>query len=141
MLVFAGVTAMERSVTAATVRAAVPEIPPDAAVIVVWPVAAAVASPLEPAALLMEATPGADEVQFTDAVRFCVLLSEYVPEAVNCWVAPTVILGFTGLTVIDRSVTGVLPPPPPPLQPTARARTRAAINILLDLIDVHSWWD
>ena len=32
-----------------------------------------------------------------------VLLSEYVPAAVNCWVCPTVMNGFTGVTTIDCS--------------------------------------
>jgi hypothetical protein len=44
--------------------------------IAVVPAAIAVASPLEPPALLMEATEGADEVQVADVVKFCVLLSE-----------------------------------------------------------------
>ena len=59
-----------------TVRVVEPEIPPTAAVIVVWPAATDVALPLEPAALLMEATEGTDDVQLTDCVRSCVLLSE-----------------------------------------------------------------
>jgi hypothetical protein len=39
------------------------------AVIVVVPAAMAVASPCEPAALLIDATPGTEELQVTEAVR------------------------------------------------------------------------
>ena len=59
-----------------TVRTVVPEMLPDIAVIVVKPAATDVARPLEPAALLMVATPAADEIQVTDVVRSCVELSE-----------------------------------------------------------------
>jgi len=70
------VTERERSVAGFTVRVVVPEMLPDAALIVVAPAATDVASPFEPAALLMVATPALDELQVTDAVRFCVVLSE-----------------------------------------------------------------
>ena len=59
-----------------TVSVAIPEMFPDAAVIVVEPAATDVANPLEPAALLMVATPPVDEPQVTAVVRFCVVLSE-----------------------------------------------------------------
>jgi hypothetical protein len=59
-----------------TVRVVEPEMFPDVAVIVVVPTAFGVASPFDPAALLMVATDPAEELQFTDVVRFCVLLSE-----------------------------------------------------------------
>ncbi len=71
-----------------TVSVAVPVTLPDVAVIVVEPVAPAVANPLELDALLMDAIVVLDELQVTVAVRFCVELSEYVPVAVNCWVVP-----------------------------------------------------
>ena len=76
MLGLVGVTAMDTSVAEVTVSVVDPDLLPDVAVIVVEPAAAAVASPLEPAALLMVATPVLDEFQVTDAVRFCVVLSE-----------------------------------------------------------------
>ena len=41
------------------------------------------------------------------AVRFCVLLSLYVPVAVNCCVGPLAIDGFAGVTAIDCSVAAV----------------------------------
>jgi hypothetical protein len=76
MLEVVGVTAMDTSVAGVTVRVADPDMLPDVAVIVVEPAATDVAKPLEPAALLMAATPAADEFQVTDAVRSCVVLSE-----------------------------------------------------------------
>ena len=67
-----------------TVSDVVPETLPDVAAIVVEPAAADVANPLLPAALLMVATPVEEELQVTEFVRFCVVLSEYLPVAVNC---------------------------------------------------------
>jgi hypothetical protein len=58
-----------------TVSVAPPVTLPDIAVIVVEPAATAVAKPLEPAALLIAATPMLDELQVTAVVRFCVELS------------------------------------------------------------------
>jgi hypothetical protein len=34
-------------------------------------------------------------------------LSEKVPVAVNCWLVPTALLGFVGVTAMDTSVDGV----------------------------------
>ncbi len=63
-------------VIAVTVSVAVPETLPDVALMVVDPAATAVASPCEPAALLIVATPVLDELQVTTVVRICVVLSE-----------------------------------------------------------------
>jgi len=76
MLGLAGVTAMDTSVAEVTVSTVDPDIFPDVAVIVVEPAATEVASPLDPAALLMDATLPVDEFQVTAVVRFCVVLSE-----------------------------------------------------------------
>ena len=54
------------------------------AVIVTAFVVAPVASPSLPPALLMVATAGLVELQVTVVVRSCVVLSVYVPVAVNC---------------------------------------------------------
>jgi len=54
------------------------------ALIVVVPTAFAVASPLEPGALLMVAEAMCEGVQVTDVVRSCVVASVYVPVAINC---------------------------------------------------------
>jgi hypothetical protein len=69
---------------ALTVRVVVAQTLPEVALIVVDPAATDVASPFEPAALLIVAMPVLDELQVTAAVRFCVVLSENVPVAVNC---------------------------------------------------------
>ena len=71
-----GVTEIDVSVAGVTVSVADPDMPPDIAVIVVVPAATAVASPLEPEALLTVATPVVDELQVAEAVRFCVVPSE-----------------------------------------------------------------
>jgi hypothetical protein len=76
MLELVGVIARDTSTAEVTVRVADPDMLPDVAVIVVEPAATDVAKPLEPAALLMAATPAADEFQVTAVVRFCVVLSE-----------------------------------------------------------------
>jgi hypothetical protein len=76
MEVFFGVTAIDVSVAAVTVRSADPDMPPDVAVIIVVPAATEVARPLEPDALLIVATPALDELQTTVVVRFWVVLSE-----------------------------------------------------------------
>jgi hypothetical protein len=76
MLGLVGVIAMDSSVAGVTVRVVDPDMLPDVAVIVVNPVAAAKADPLDPAALLIVATPVSDELQVTAVVRSCVVLSE-----------------------------------------------------------------
>lgn len=67
---------METSVAGVTVNVVDPEVPPNIAVIVVEPAVTDVDRPLEPAALLMVATPAVNEFQVTDVVRFCVVPSE-----------------------------------------------------------------
>ena len=71
-------------VAAVTVRVVLPEILPEAAVMVEEPAATAVARPL----LFTVATDVLDEVQVTCVVISWVVPSEYVPVAVNCWVVP-----------------------------------------------------
>ena len=76
MLGLVGVTATDDSVAAVTVRVVVPETVPSVAVIVVDPTATDVASPLEPAALLIVATGAFEELHATKDVISCVVLSE-----------------------------------------------------------------
>jgi hypothetical protein len=76
MLGLFGVTARDTSVAGVTVSVVDPETLPDAALIVVEPAAAEVATPLEPAALLIVAIPVAEELQVTVFVKSCVVLSE-----------------------------------------------------------------
>jgi hypothetical protein len=69
MLGLVGVTARETSVAGVTVRVVEADTPPEVALIVVEPVSTEVASPFEPAALLMVAIPVDEELHVTDAVR------------------------------------------------------------------------
>ena len=100
-------TERDTSVAGVTVRVVDPDTLPDVAVIVVEPVPVPLASPLEPAALLMEATALDDELQAAERVRSCFVLSENVPVAANCFVVPLAMLGFVGVTSTDTSVAGV----------------------------------
>src|SRR2546422_11648394 len=82
------------------------------------PAATDVANPCDPAALLIVATPVADELQVTWVVRSCVVLSLKVPVAVNCCFVPFAMLGFVGVTAIEVRVAAVtvsvvLPEAPP----------------------------
>jgi hypothetical protein len=124
MLTLDGVTARDTSVAGVTVRAVEPETLPDVAVIVVDPAATEVARPLEPAALLIAATPVLDELQVTDAVRSCVVLSENVPVAVKCCVVPLAMLGLVGVTVMATSCAGV----------TVRVVEPATLPVLADIV-------
>ena len=98
---------MDTSVAAVTVKFVVPEIVPDAALIVVTPTATVVASPLGPVRLLKVAIDSCKELHVTDDVIFCVVLSEKIPVAVNCGFIPRGLIGLTGVTAMDTSVAGV----------------------------------
>ena len=74
---------------------------------VVFPAFTAVASPFEPAALLIVAVLVVPDVQVTVAVMFCVVPSEKVPVAVNCRVVPSAIDWLVGVTAIAESVAAV----------------------------------
>lgn len=104
---FNGVTAIEVSVAAVTVRVFVPETVPTIAVIVAEPAAADVARPLDPAALLIVATEPGEELHVADEVRSCVLLSENVPVAVNWLVSPFAMFALAVVTAMDASVAAV----------------------------------
>jgi hypothetical protein len=99
-----GVTAIDCSVAVVTVSVSPGLVTPlKAAVICVVPVPTPVASP----ALVIVATAGVPEVHVAWLVRSCVLLSVYVPVALNCWLSPFAIDGLTGVTAIDCSVAAV----------------------------------
>jgi hypothetical protein len=102
-----GVTDSDESVAGVTVSVVEPDMLPNTAVIVEVPAARQDARPLEPAALLIVDTVAFEELQVTDAVRFCVVPSEYVPVAVNCLVVPFALVGLDGLIEMDASVAGV----------------------------------
>ena len=92
MLGLGGSTAMDCSVAAFTVNVVEPEMLPSVAVIVLLPTASGVAKPLEFAALLIVAVTVLEELQVTVEVISFFVLSEYIPVAVNCFVAPSAIL-------------------------------------------------
>jgi hypothetical protein len=104
-----------------------PDTPPTVALIDVDPALSVVASPAEPLRLLIEATAATDELQTAVVVRFWVVLSLYVPVAVNCSVTPLVTVGSLGVTVIDSSAgaegAGDEPDPPPPPQSLSANRS------------------
>ena len=84
ILEFGGVTVIEDRTAAVTVSEVEPETLPEVAIMFVDPAATPVANPLEPAVLLMVAMELSDELQVTDVVMSCVVLSVKVPIAVNC---------------------------------------------------------
>jgi hypothetical protein len=116
-------------------RTADPEIFPAAALIVAVPAAVAVVRPV----VSMAATAEAEDVQVTDAVKSCELLSENTPVAVNCCVVPVATVGVAGVTAMEISVLP-LPPLPPP-QPHIKRKTRRRRGSLPDLMYAHSGRD
>jgi hypothetical protein len=157
MLAVGGSTEMLTSVAAVTVKDALPEIAPEVAVIVADPTLLAVASPAVPVALETVATVESVELQVTVPVRFCVVVSEYTPVAVNCCVVPLAMLGFGGVTWMLTSVAAVMvsvavPATPPKLAvmvleptpiPVARPLDEIeAVPVLEEVqatIEVKSW--
>jgi hypothetical protein len=78
-------------------------MPLKVAMMVVLPDPMPVANPVEE----MVATLVELEDQVATPVRSVVVPSEFVPVAVNCWVAPTLIEAPVGVTAIERSVAEV----------------------------------
>ncbi len=103
ILGFDGVMLMETSCTVETVKPVEPLIVPKAALIVVLPLATLDARPVA----LIVAAAGFEEVQTTDAVMSCVLLSLKVPVAVNCLVVLVGIVEFAGVTAMETKVAAV----------------------------------
>jgi hypothetical protein len=100
----AGVTATDTSVAAVTVNMSGGLVTPlNAAVICEVPTPAPVARP----AVVIVATVVVPDTHVAWLVRSCVLVSVYVPVAVNCFVVPFAIDGPTGVTAIDTSVAAV----------------------------------
>lgn len=75
LLGFVGVTLIDESVAAVTVKLVLPLITPDVAVIVTEPVFRALPNPCVPAALLTVAVVSLDDDQVVDAVKSCVDVS------------------------------------------------------------------
>ena len=103
VLGLAGIKAMEDRVAEVTVRAVLPEILPEVAVMVAVPAETHVARPL----LLIVATDVFDEVQVTCMLTSWLVPSEYLPVAINCWVVPAGMLGAAGVTVMEDRVAEV----------------------------------
>src|SRR5215472_16462535 len=98
MVALAGVTAIETSAAGFTVSTAVLLVMlPEVAVMLEDPRPRPLATPLP----LIEAAVPLLELQATDLVRFCVLLSVYVPVAVNAWVWPLAMVALAGVTAIE----------------------------------------
>lgn len=81
-----------------------PLIPPNAALIVVLPLATLVTSPT----LLIVAVVGLEELQTTELEMSCVLLSLKLPVAVNCLVVPTGMFEVAGVTTIETKLAAVI---------------------------------
>ena len=103
MTALPGVTASETSDAGVTVSVVEFTVAPCEHVIVVWPVASAVATP----AAEMLATVGDEEVHVAVAVMSCVEPSVKTPVATNGRVVPTAALGFTGTIEMDARIAGV----------------------------------
>ncbi len=143
MLGLVGVIAMDTSVAVVTVTVVDPDVLPELAVIFALPGLVAFVcpglrseldlsvvdeeNPVNCATSVPDATfkaSTADEVQVTVDVRSFVVLSEYMPVAVNCISVFTAIDGSVGvneidsswapLLLVDASRLAVLPPPPHP---------------------------
>lgn len=96
MLAEVGETATDTSAAAVTVKLVDPEIDPALAAMLAIPVLTLVASPVA----FTVATFVAEDVHVTVLVRFCVLPSEKVPVADNCWAVPSGMEGAAGLIAI-----------------------------------------
>jgi hypothetical protein len=120
----AGVTAIDCSVAAVIVMTVEPVIPLRLALIVLVPTFTAVAKPPE----VMVAALVVADAQVTVLVRFCVLLSEKVPVAVNCRVSPLGTDGMAGVTAMDCSVAAVTVMTVEPVTPL-----RVALMVLVPL--------
>ena len=98
----AGVIAIVLRAAGLTASVVELEIVPDAAVIVVVPMAMLIASPVA----LIVATLVSDDVHVADALRSCVLPSVYVPTATYCCEVPRGMDVAIGVTSMDTSVAG-----------------------------------
>ncbi len=111
MLELVGVTAIDTSVADVTFSVIDPQMPPRVALIIVlpMPLAITVICPGEftadavKLAELIVATLVSVEIHVAEVVRSCVVLSVYVPTAVNCWLVPVAIIEVVGVMLRDTS--------------------------------------
>jgi hypothetical protein len=123
-----GVTAIETRVADVTVSVVEALMDPEVAVMTDEPAALLLARPV----LLIAATLGAEELQLTEVVMFCVLPSANVPVALNSCDVPVVIEGFEGVRTIDLSCALWLPPTQPAI--ATRASPLATSNDTLFIL-------
>src|SRR6266567_4570077 len=95
---------METRCAVETVSPVDPLTAPKAALIVVLPVATLLDRPW----LVMVAAAGFEDVQTTEPLMSCVLVSLNVPIAANCLVVPTAMLEFAGVTAIEIKVAPLI---------------------------------
>ena len=86
-----------------TVSVVLAETAPEVAAMVVVPAVRAVTRPFP----LIVATAVLLEVQVTELVTSCVVPSEKVPMAVNCWVVAPGMVGLVGVTVMEDRLADV----------------------------------
>jgi hypothetical protein len=113
----AGVMLIETKCAVDTVSPVDPLIDPNAALIVVLPLATLLTTPL----LLMAAAAGLVELHITEFEISCTLLSLNVPVAVNCLLVPTAMVEFAGVTAIDTRLAPVTVSEVAPLTPPESA--------------------
>ena len=104
---------MDARVATVTVRVVAPESPPSEAIMEAVPIDAPVA---RPEAVTVAAA--VEELQVAEAVISCLVVSEKMPMALNCWFVPFAMLGLLGKTstavkVAAVTVSRVLPVFPP----------------------------
>lgn len=112
-----GLTSIAAKIAFVTVRLPDPVTVPDLARMTVLPLPVLVAIPLLPGVLLTVATPGTDELQWTELVTSCVEPSVNVPTAVNVCFIPNGIAAVVGLTAIETTEAGVTVSSVEPLVP------------------------
>ena len=117
----AGVTVIELRVAPVTVKTVDPLRAPRVALMVVFPGATGVATPIEPAALEMVATAVLEDDHVTWVVRSWVVPSVKLPVALNASVSGTGRLGVAGVTEIDCRVAAVTVSIVPPVFPESAA--------------------
>jgi len=100
-----------------TVSCVLPVTDPKEALIVVVPADTPAAKPLVGAVVLMVAIPGVEDAQVTWDVRFCVLLSLYVPVAKNCTLVLAAMDGVAGVTAIETRAGITVTAKEPPMVP------------------------
>jgi hypothetical protein len=101
---YCGLVAIETSTTGLTVRTVEGLDLPEEAAIVVPPGEVDVASPAE----VMVATVGTEELHAALVVISCAVPSENTPVAMNDCIVPEIIVGFSGLTVIEINEAGLV---------------------------------